>query len=349
MMPTDLDVQIRALFDDVEPVSADEARAFAARRPAETPDATLVTLDQGRRRRRVVLPVAAAVLVVAVVVGVVSQAGGPGREAGRAQRVRMVLTAAQVNAITTTSTSAAASSGTAHVTQLTSLNGTPQSNDTTAVTFDGANVDEKIGVTTLPTGAAKVFSTDDRLVDGQFYIYTPGPSDVPEWMHDTDSAGDTSSMQFPDPRTLYAAISPRAQFEAVGTSTVRGTTLTHLRALDPEAIPAAALGNLVQGGLSSFDMWVTSGNVVEEMAFSSAQTVQACSWNGNLGAVKHLASGSGSSKITEPATSNLQKVGVKATCGPQKTASQVTVTFADLGQPETIAVPQGAVDFSGKG
>lgn len=350
-MPLDLDVAIRDLFDGVEPVSAAEARARALRPSAPVTDTEPVPLHRGHRRQRLVLSAAAALLIAGVIGAVVSQAGSPGRPP---QKIPMVLTATQVAAITSSSTSAA-TSGTATVTQRVEQNGAPLSDDQTAVTFSGSDLDEVITVNPEPPSSGKVFSTDDRYVDGQFYIHTPGPNDVPEWMHDADSADDASSMQFPDPRTLYAALSPSAQFEVVGTSTANGITVTHLQASDPGAMPAGPLGNLAQGALTSFDLWVTPDNVVQQMAFSSSQDVQACSFHdGGGNAVHHMAPGSKTSGSTAPATDNVVEInpgkpGSPATCGPQRITTSVTVGFANLGQPESITAPQGAVDFSGKG
>jgi hypothetical protein len=36
-------------------------------------------------------------------------------------------------------------------------------------------------------------------------------------------------------------------------------------------------------------------------------------------------------------------------CGPMTTTSNVTVTFANLGVPQSVTAPQGAVGYLGKG
>ncbi|HXZ82798.1 MAG TPA: hypothetical protein VED84_03490, partial [Acidimicrobiales bacterium] len=227
-------------------------------------------------------------LVVALVVGVlalvgagiawgVSSSGGSGvRNATKPTRV--VLTAAEVHAIAASSSTAMASTGTAQVTDTTTENGVAQTSDTIAVTFDGANIDEKITVNPEPPGSAKIFTTDDRLVDGQFYIYTFGPNDVTEWLHDTGSGSDVS-MQFPDPRTLYGEFNPRADFAVLGPTTSNGVTLTHLEALDPAAISTSALASLMTGTFSSFEIWTDENDVVQQMAFTSSQTENACAFD----------------------------------------------------------------------
>jgi hypothetical protein len=238
------------------------------------------------------------------------------------------------------STTAAALSGTAEVTQNLSQNGVAQDGYDTAVTFSGQNIDERVTFVPEPPGSAKSFTTDDRFVDGQFYIYTPGPGDVLEWLHDTNSANDAASMQFPDPRTLYQAISPGAQFSVEGTTTMDGETVTHLVAGDPSAISASALGNLAADAtLTSFGIWVDANDVVLQIAFSTSQTNQACQF-------APLSTGKKGGVVAEPA---IKSLGNGKKCGPMTTASNVTVTFANLGLAQSVSVPQRAVDYAGKG
>jgi hypothetical protein len=318
-------------------------------------------------RRRTLTGVAAAVVIAASAGGALLAAGSGPRRPAPGTRVAIVLTAAEVHHIAASSVLAAASSGTAEVTETSSMNGTPQTNDEIAVTFDGSNIDEKITVNPEPPGSAKTFTTDDRLVDGQFYIYTPGPGDVLEWLHDTNSTNDTASMQFPDPRTLYGAINPSANFEVTGTSTSDGTTLTHLVALDPVAIDMSALGNLVQGALTSFQMTVNQNDVVQQMTFASSSTEHGCTFA--IASGKSLANvkaelqkegvklkeiaGPGGKKLAVVSTPGNrwadQAAGITSTCGPQMATSQVNVAFSNLGVPESVTAPQGAVDFAGKG
>lgn len=289
-MTDNLALQIRALCDSTEPVTAAEA-ILRARRP--------------EKRRHHLRPFSITTAVGAFV-AVASCAAiawnvsskTPTGPATRLAHPRIVLTAARLHHILAKS-SVAASSGTAQVTQATSENGAPLTNQSAAVTFDGANIDEQISVEPETPGSA-AFTTDDRLVGGQFYIYTPGPTGAREWIHDTNSADDAASMQFPDPRTLYHALGPRGHFEILGTSTSGETTLTHLRALDPGALETAPLGNLADGLLTSFELWIDPNDVIRRMAFSSASTT-------------------------------------------------VTVSFAHLGQPQSITAPHGAVDVAGKG
>jgi hypothetical protein len=339
-MPTDLSTQIRALIDVADPVSPQEAMARTG--------PTLSTIDvppsPATWRRPVLVAAGVVILAGAVTAGSLeafSPATHPRRTAAKAPHRTVILTAAQVHTIVTSSTAAAHSSGTAQVTKVDAQGSTPQSNSTVAVTFDGANIDEQIAVQPEPPGSGHGFSTDDRLVNGQFYIYTAGPNDVDEWMHDTDSANDVASMQFPDPRTLYAALSSGAQFEVVGTEHADGTTLTRLQAADPSAINPAPLGNLVQGTVSSFSMTVDQNDVVRQMSFESTQTVQICHFtSGPLKSVQVMPG----AHLHGPLAST-----TPTDCGATSMSSTVTVAFSHLGEPESVAVPAGAVNFAGKG
>jgi hypothetical protein len=324
-------------------------------------------LHQTWTRRRTLTGVAAAVVIAASTGGALLAAGSGSARPGPGTRVAIVLTAAEVHHIAASSVSAAASSGTAEVAETSSMNGTPQTDDEIAVTFDGSNIDEQITVNPEPPGSARTFTTDDRLVDGQFYIYTPGPGDVLEWLHDTNSTNDIASMQFPDPRTLYGALNPSANFEVTGTTTSNGTTLTHLVALDPAAIDISALGNLAQGALTSFQMTVNQDDVVQAMTFASSSTEHGCTFA--IASGKSLAnlkaglqkegvklreiSGPRGKKLAVISTPAIrwaeQASGITSTCGPQLTTSQVTVAFSSLGVPESVTAPRGAVDFAGKG
>lgn len=365
-MPVDLDAQIRALIEAVSPVTAAEAVGGPAQTGQRQP--SLRRVPARRRTRAVALAACVSLVGGTIAWGALGVSHAP---AGKADSggARAILTAEAVRAIAHSST-ASSSSGTATVHDVDLENGTPQSSDTIAVTFGGSNIDEKITALSEPPGSAPTFTTDDRLVAGQFYIYTPGPVDVLEWLHDTSSSNDTASMQFPDPRTLYSAMSASADFVIVGTSTIQGMRLTHLRAEDPGAIDTSALGNLAQGTVSSFDLWIGPNDVVEQMAFSSSQTQQSCTITiGSSGSLVKLRAElktlrSDDIEIRRVQTSGESRYAVVVrlssrrgptsaargeSCSPQTSASQVHVMFANLGATETIVAPQGAVDYQGKG
>jgi hypothetical protein len=347
-MPTDLSIEIRSLVDYAEAVTVEEAMTRAT---TDSPRVTPLSSDDSGPTRTWRNPalVAASVVVLAgggLAVGIATS--GPSTHhlrtnaaASRPTLPRVILTAAQVQTIATSSTAAAQSSGTAQVSETDSQDGAPPSDLAVSVTFDGANIDEKI--TDSPAGSP-TFTTDDRLVNGEFYIYTPGPTDVPEWMHDTNSADDVASMQFPDPRSLYGALSPSARFEVVGTTTSGGTTLTRLKALLPGAIPSSALGSLSEGTLTTFTMSINQNNVVQDMAFGSDRSMKVCQINVGPG---------GLTKQEPGQYSNISRAdgspSIPTSCRQEHTSSQATVTFSNLGTPQSVTAPLGSVSFSGKG
>jgi hypothetical protein len=332
------------LLDELLAVQAtmnDGARASRSHRP--------------RRRVMIASGVAASVLLAGALAVVVSgrtfdHGAGPGTLTSPPAHV--VLTAAQVQTITSHS-SAADTSGTAEVAETSAQNGVTQPGYDLAVTFSGQNIDEKITSVPEPAGSAKSFTTDDRFVGGQFYIYTPGPGDVLEWLHDTNSANDAASMQFPDPRTLYEVISPAAQLMAEGTATVNSEPVTHLVATVPSAINTSALGNLAEGAtLTSFAIWVDANDVVQQIALSTTQTSQACQLSPLTNAeMKKLLPEYGTTLPNGKVGVTLPASALKSleNCGPLTTTSNVTVAFANLGSPQSVTTPQGAVNFSGKG
>jgi hypothetical protein len=363
MMPDDFKNQLRALVDATPPVSSREAVARAEACPAAL-RSNCVT------RRRGYLGRSAAVAASAVVLA--SAGAGIGWTAASSsspmhtanpvavprQQPKVILTAAEVRAITARSTAAATSSGTAEVTQISRQNGVPQDGYNTAVMSSGQNIDEKITSVPEPPGSGKSVTTDDRLIGGQFYIYTPGPNDVLEWMHDTNSANDAASMQFPDPRTLYRAISPAARFAVDGTTTAKGQTVTRLVARAPSAISSPALGNLAADAtVTSFAIWVDTSDVVQKIALSTSTTAKVCKFGPLTSAQLRQLRQAGRQTITHPNGTKTQETKLGAirsllgrkNCGPMTTASNVTVTFADLGTPKRVTAPRGAIGYRGQG
>ena len=161
-------------------------------------------------------------------------------------------------------------------------------------------------------------------------------------------------MQFPDPRTLYQAISPEAQFSVADTTTTNGETVTHLIARDPSAINASALANLAADAtLTSFGIWVDANDVVQQIARSTSQTNQACQLGPltkaelqKYGQKVKLPNGKEGVAVAEPAIKSLEN---GKSSGPMTTTANVTVTIANLRVPQSVATPQGAVEYLGKG
>jgi hypothetical protein len=297
-----------------------------------------------RRRRLVVgaMAVATTAVAVAVVAIVVPADHSPGSKTARPSTIHpghvapALLTATTVRLISLQSQAATADSGTATETETnmvgSSLQGSPA---TINVTFSGQNVNYLI--TSNGNGAEGV---ENRVVDGQLYLYIKGSDLQMHWYHDT-TANAAGALSFPDPRSLLEAVSPSAGLENLGQESVGGVELTHLRATTPGPIGKLGLPD-VGGTVTSFDVWVDRDSVVRKLTVSSsAGTGITCS------ALQRPTS-------APPVTTNLNaetpsgtKVG--ASCTTTTLSSTIDVQFAHLGVPETITAPSDAIDQQGLG
>jgi hypothetical protein len=346
-VPAADDAIIEAAVDLVLAAAAEETR-FSPSSPT----------TERRRHRRVVLAGAALTGTAAAVLAVVavvapgghpssptppSATGGHGLHHGP-----RILTVSMVRLISSRSATATADSGTAVETTTTTVGSSTQGPPSTIdVTFSGQNVNYV--VVGDGEGAAGV---ENRVVDGQLYLYIKGPDLQMHWYHDTSpNAG--ASVSFPDPRTLLQAVSPSAGLEIVGRERVGGVELTHLRATTPDAIGALAVPD-VDKTVTSFDVWVDSSNVVRQMAVTS-------SWGGRIlcvSAPSDPPSGSPAG-VTIPPTDRVstlpdgKAVPPGTACREAKTlgtgSTTLDVSFVDLGVPETVVAPNGAIDQHGLG
>jgi len=309
------------------------------------------------RRRPVVVVAAALATMAAAVVAVVLlvPAGGPGsptttrpgaRPGGHAPRV---ITSAMVRLISLQSGAATADTGTAVETTTNTVGATIQGEPTTIdVTFSGPNVNYEI----VGDGAGAA-GVENRVVDGQLYLYVKGPDLQMHWYHDT-SPDAAASMSFPDPRTLLQAVSASAGLEDLGQQRVDGVELTHLHATTPGALGALGIPD-VSATVTSFDVWVDSADIVRQMAVSST-------WGGSGFVCTVAPNSSGSSpssgSVSIPPAARIttlpdgKPVPPGTVCGSTHAMSAGTtldVRFADLGDPEAVAVPSGAIDQQGLG
>ena len=316
------------------------------------------TKERCHRRRAalggaVLAATAAAVLALVVLLPFAGSTGSPpgGRTGIRpGHHAPSVLTAQMVRLISSQSSAALADSGTAVETMTNTVGSAIQGEPATIdITFSGQNVNYLI--VGNGNGAAGV---ENRVVDGQLYLYIKGPDLQMHWYHDT-SPNAAATMSYPDPRTLLQGVSPSANLENLGQELVGGVELTHLRAMTPGPIGKLGIPD-VSSTVTSFDVWVDSANIVRQMAVSSSA--------GGTGFVCAAAPGAASSSsglsptVTIPPTDRLftlpdgKHVPPGTVCGPlrtMQTGSTLDVQFANLGDPETVATPSGAVDQQGLG
>jgi hypothetical protein len=306
-------------------------------------------IDRERRmrwpKRRALAGVAAAAVVVAGVAGGLSIArsgssGSPttqpqaSRPVAPSQPVAAVLTASRVRLIASTSTAAVAESGTAVETTTTTNSGVVQGTPTTIdVTFSGQNVNY-----TVANNSNGAQGVQDRVVDGQLYLYFEGPDLQMHWYHDT-TPNAAAGLGVPNPRTLLEAVTPSAGLENLGQQSVGGVELTHLRATTPSALGQLGLPDIT-GTVMSFDIWIDTKNVVRQLAVaSSTGTALNCRQGTQVPANEQVIT-------TLP---DGKPVPTGYVCGYVTSGSTLKVSFANLGAPETVAAPNGAIDQRGKG
>lgn len=297
----------------------------------------------------VVASAAAVLAVVALLpVGGTGSPSVPPTGSGSHHGTPSALTAQRVRLISTLSAAAAADSGTAVETTADTIGSTVQGTPGTIdVTFSGQNVNYL--VVDNGNGAAGV---ENRVVDGQLYLYIKGPDLQMHWYHDTSpNAG--SSLQFPDPRTLLQAVSPAAGLVDLGHELVGGINLLHLRATTPGLIGKLGIPD-VNATVTSFDVWIDSADIVRQMVVSSSTSGYACL----VAPPDSSASKAPGTTMTIPPSARSstlpsgKPVPPGTVCGLTKSTrlgSTLRILFANLGAPETVSAPSDAVDQPGLG
>jgi hypothetical protein len=356
---------IRLLQEMGDVPQADEAvidaaieLVLAAAVQERTPTPLEVPITKPRRRRRRVLGAAgratAAAAVLAVVILVppgghrppTVRLGGPRPD----DHAPKALTAGMVRLISSQSAAAMADSGTAVETTTNITGSTAQGSPTTIdVTFSGQNVNYLFADN--GNGAAGV---ENRVVNGQLYLYIKGPDLQMHWYHDTSPAA-AASLTFPDPRTLLQAVSPAAGLEDVGQESVAGVELTHLRATNPGPIGTLGIPG-ISSTVTAFDLWVDSADVVRQMDVSSSPSGISFVCTASHGGDN--SSSGGTTTVSIPPADRVSILpdgkpvppGVTcATAGSLHLGSTFDVQFANLGDPESVVAPSGAIDQQGLG
>jgi hypothetical protein len=257
-------------------------------------------------RHRPRLGIAAIGVVAAGIAGalVASQLGGT------AAGDRAVLTAAVLKQMAGAS-QAAMTSGRADI-DWTGSNGWAGSSSPSVVvqqiSFDGGNSNDVM----YTSGQEE---TIERIVDGAAYQYPafvmkPKPHWAPGWMRASSSG---NSLQIPDPRVLLSVLSPSAGIVRGGYTTVDGVRVQELRATTPGAVPLGPLDQIIDGEpaspvLSALELWVNSSGVVLK------------AWMVITGNDRAAAS-------------------AQAGKHPNTGTVTVTVTFSQIGQPQSITAP----------
>ncbi len=256
---------------------------------------------------------------------------------------------ANIRTIAARSNQALGASGRAEIT-FTGGDGTQSG--TTDLSFAGGNVAMEIHF--AGDHGEPGFDVTNKTVDGEFFLYTPGPDNVTRWYHDTNSSG--SSVFDSDPRTLLTSLVPEAGFVEVGPGAVDGAAVTHLRATTLGTLPELnlSLGPVDARNAKSLDVWVDGNDVIRRLDLVTEEKVQAIDPSVAPLLSKHA---DGTISITGKDGHKTQTVQGAALADvldklPHVTRtleSSFSVRFYDIGAPISINPPADAVDIAAKG
>ena len=185
-----------------------------------------------------------------------------------------VLTAAFIKHVALASQLALAHSGQAVISSRQTLAGKFQQTAIDDITFDGANwndsFSERLPGSQGHSGGAQ--SAINRVVHGQAYDYFVA-ADGLAWYHDTGPNA-VHSMHIPDPRKLLGELAPAAGFVKVGTTTLDGVRVEHLRATTLTGLPAVELPQQWNSGkVVGLNVWVDAKGVMRKLRLTTSQTL----------------------------------------------------------------------------
>ncbi len=277
-------------------------------------------------------------------------------------KAEAVLTTATLRHVANVTRLALARFGRAVVDSRETTNGALRSTSTDVITFSGKNWNQSLSETLLGIDGspASAQSAINRVVTGQAYDFFAG-IDGKRWYHVTGPDA-TSSLNIPDPRKLLAELAPAARFVVAGHSVLDGVAVTRLAATDPAALPALDNVQIWPGGtITAVTLWVDASGIVRQLTASGTQTVHGLIAGPGLARLRRLAQqvlaaekrllSTGHTSVAEAArivqASPLGRELSKAEL--IKNSTTMTVSFTDIGQPQVIAVPAGAVTTSAVG
>jgi hypothetical protein len=360
---TDLNQQIHEFMErGIHRLAAPEAIGRQSAGAATFPDKS----GSGRGRLgAIVAGVAALACAGALVAG---QLGGPtgARRHAPPRKSQAVLTAAVLRQVATASRLALARSGRAVVRSRTLQDGVLQSTGTDIITFAGKNWNDSFSEVLPGVGgaAAMTQSAINRVVNGQAYDYFVA-IDGKRWYHVTGPDA-VASMNIPDPRKLLAELAPGARFVAAGKTVLDGVAVTKLVATDPSALPA--LDSMLWPGstITAATVWVDRSGVVRQLSLSGTKRVhgvlagpkferlralirQLAARVQQVAASKHISYAAAGRIVSDSPLGRELKKDRIASVQLIKVTTTVTVSFTDIGKPQVIKVPAGAVRISAVG
>ncbi len=350
-MTTELAKQIRDLIDArARPITLSEITARARTvpvssfhpapaHPAPAHPAPARPAPAAPARSRLRLGWAAAVAAAAVAVGStgaitagqLAAAGHPAgppaaRPAGPAGPAGTLLTAAQLRQVTTASRAALAHSARAYLTYLGP--GPYDAFQSEDIAFSGENY-SFVGSVINPAAGGRpgqVAWFAERVVNGQAYDHELDGR-VWHWFHYAGPAG-SQAANILDPRAMLGVLAPGERFRFAGHVTAGGLSLERLDASDLANVPGLSLLTGARAGESAtaLDVLVDGHGVVHQVDISlRGMTLTAAAAPGRSSAAKAPLSGQGPMPLSLAGSTNM------------------TVTFADIGQPQVISAPRHAI------
>lgn len=344
-MMAELADEIRDLIEDrARPITFGEIAGRRLAAPAPQRPAR-----RGFRPGRAAALAAGTVAIGCAAAITVTQLGGGPAPPKTGRTTAALLTAKTVRHIADASTAALAQSGKVRVTYRQILDRRTQQSGTDAITYSGQNFNVAIYG---PTGTKLI--AINRAVNGQAYLYVRGRTGRLEWYHDT-GPGAMTRMSIPDPTTLLRAIEPEARLERVGDHVIGGVRLAHLRATDLRRLPNLnrSFGQYVarHEHVNSLDIWVDGRGIVHHVNITFQGTRKV--WNSNIRVARHgrkleIVTPHGTVRFSVRELHKLEASGV-ITSHRQIEQTTLSVTFLDIGRPQTITVPAHAIPIVGKG
>ncbi len=199
-------------------------------------------------------------------------------------------------------------------------------------TYDYRFAGDDVGVTvTLGSPLAQPVTGERRIVGGELYWHV-GDDPTAPWFHQTGVQPVTSDWTG-DPRSLLAALAPRAGFEFAGDDMIDGAEVRHLRATTPGDVDVSGLrlgeATSIGGTPTDLDIWVDRDDVVRRI---------------DLGVTLTFEVGYGDVTGDIPLDGPVQ-------VGPMQTRSEtqvsdISVRFSDIGVPNAIERPANVRDVS---
>jgi hypothetical protein len=337
MMTTELAGQIRELIDaGARPVSLGEITARACARPPRP------VVSRQRLRLDWAAAVAVGILAVggagAITAAQIATAGHPAAPAARiaaaghpaaptAEGAGPLLTTAQVHQVTVASRAALAHSARAYITY--GGPGPDHAFQSEYVAFSGRNYSLAGSVINPAAGGRPGQLTwfAERVINGQAYDHELDSRGW-HWYHCSGVASGRAVRDL-DPRTMLRVLAPGERFRFAGHLIVGGVPLERLWASAPAKV--ADLGVLAGAGagesVTALNVLVDSHGVVRQVDISLRGTTLTAA-----------------ARVRKPAT----RTGPLAGQGPVPVTAAgltaITVTFADIGQPQTITVPPHVIN-----